>query len=376
MKLDKRFGWVIFSLACILLAVRFAPQINQPYVQSAPERTPVEGPTTMPQIRQATPIPQAVLQPTAGNNPSAATQPTQQPLRFTFPTPGPVPIVAWRPALYPIPWAPGPHDHFFFARPIAADEINWPLADYRYGGIFFGPDIVHTGIDIDAPRDTPVLAAAAGRVVWSGVGLLYGAGYSQDPYGNAVVIRHDFGYDGKRLYTAYAHMSQINVTEGQWVEQGDTIGLVGSTGNTTGPHLHFEVRIGSNYFFATRNPELWLSPPQGWGVLVGRIMDKKGNLLSHKEIQVASVATDQMWDMRTYGYEVVNSDDYYKENLVLSDLPAGKYVVWTELDKVVYRYKFEIRPGDITYINFRGEDGFDAKPPPAPTPGIPTASNP
>ena len=60
-----------------------------------------------------------------------------EPLRFTFPTPGPAPKFSLRPALYEVPWALGPYDHFYFSRPIAADEVNWPLADYRYGGIFF-----------------------------------------------------------------------------------------------------------------------------------------------------------------------------------------------------------------------------------------------
>ncbi len=88
-------------------------------------------------------------------------------LNLVFPTPGPAPISAWRPPLYPVPWAAEEYDHFFFQRPIAADEINWPVADYRYGGIFFGPNIVHTGVDIDAPDGTPVLAAASRK---SGLG--------------------------------------------------------------------------------------------------------------------------------------------------------------------------------------------------------------
>lgn len=88
-----------------------------------------------------------------------------EPLRFTFPTPGAEPISLWRPPLYEAPWALGPFDHFYFVRPIAADEVNWPLADYRYGGIFPGTDIVHTGIDIPVPRGTPVLAAGPGKVI-------------------------------------------------------------------------------------------------------------------------------------------------------------------------------------------------------------------
>ena len=68
--------------------------------------------------------------------------PQSTPLVFTFPTPQAKPISLWRPPLYDTPWALSQHDHFYFNRPIAADEINWPIADYRYGGIFFSPDDV------------------------------------------------------------------------------------------------------------------------------------------------------------------------------------------------------------------------------------------
>jgi len=162
------------------------------------------------------------------------------PLRFNLPTPGPAPISLWRPPLYDTPWALGPFDHFYFSRPIAADEVNWPVADYRYGGVFFGSDIIHTGIDIPSPTGTPVLAAADGRVIWAGYGLYYGNNDPKDPYGLAVTIRHDFGYAGQRLYTVYAHMDQILVKDGQEVKTGDVLGLVGTTGLTTGPHLHLK----------------------------------------------------------------------------------------------------------------------------------------
>ena len=120
------------------------------------------------------------------------------------------------------------------------------------------------------PTGTPVIAAASGKVVWVGYGLFSVEGNMDDPYGLAVAIRHDFGLNGKRLYTIYAHMRAINVIDGQQLNAGDQIGEVGETGATTGPHLHFEVRLGRNYFFDTRNPELWMAPPQGWGVLVGK----------------------------------------------------------------------------------------------------------
>ncbi len=86
----------------------------------------------------------------------------------------------------------------------------------------------HRAIDIAAPFGTPVVAARAGTVVY--------AGWSSQGYGNLVKIRH---HDGAETW--YAHHSELSVLVGQLLEQGEVIGLVGSTGLSTGPHLHFEL---------------------------------------------------------------------------------------------------------------------------------------
>lgn len=91
----------------------------------------------------------------------------------------------------------------------------------------------HTGIDFHAKTGTPVKAVHTGTVVKAGWG---GA------YGNEIIIKHAPG-----VYTQYGHLSAINVKVGQKVSTGRMIGLSGSTGNTTGPHLHFEVRVGIAY---------------------------------------------------------------------------------------------------------------------------------
>lgn len=280
------------------------------------------------------------------------------PLRLTIPTPGAEPISDWRPPLYPVPWAVAPHDHFYFIRPIAADQVNWPLPSYRYGGMFFG-NVVHTGIDIPTSEGTPIIAAGAGRVVWASWGLFSGLPDNEDdPYGQAVAIKHDFGYEGERLYTIYAHMSRIDVVRGQWVQAGDLLGLVGDTGHTTGPHLHFEVRKGRNDFFDTLNPELWIAPPQGWGVLVGRLMADDKSPLRHYELRVRSYEDERVRRVRSYGPGVVNSDSYYQENLVLGDLPAGWYELATDYDGEEFRYQIQIFPGQVSYFVFEGLEGF------------------
>jgi murein DD-endopeptidase MepM/ murein hydrolase activator NlpD len=93
----------------------------------------------------------------------------------------------------------------------------------------FGDQRFHSGTDVGAPMGTPVLATRAGQVTLSD--FLGG-------YGLTVILNHEDG----TLESRYAHLSQLFVQVGERVEQGDVIGLVGSTGNSTGPHLHFEIR--------------------------------------------------------------------------------------------------------------------------------------
>jgi murein DD-endopeptidase MepM/ murein hydrolase activator NlpD len=89
----------------------------------------------------------------------------------------------------------------------------------------------HEGQDIDAEYGTPVQVAAGGRVIIAGW---------QRGYGKVVYVDH-----GRGISTRYGHLSEIDVTVGETVSRGQTIGLVGSTGRSTGPHLHYEVRINN-----------------------------------------------------------------------------------------------------------------------------------
>lgn len=303
--------------------------------------------------------PENSLNPETGNAPTHGNVlPENQPLSYTLPTPGTPPISYWRPPLYETPWALTPFDHFYFSRPIAADEVNWPLANYRYGYFFPGTDIVHTGIDIPSPRGTPVIAGASGKVIWTGYGLYYGNDDPDDPYGKAVSIEHDFSYNGDRLITVYAHMDRIDVEVGQMVDAGTQLGVVGMTGFTTGPHLHFEVRLASNSFFRTRNPELWLAPPQGWGVLVGQLRKADYNFINYQEVYVRNKETNKLWMVRSYGPSSVNRDDFYQENLALSDLPAGDYELYFTYNDDNYKHDISIYPGAISFFSFRPNTGF------------------
>jgi murein DD-endopeptidase MepM/ murein hydrolase activator NlpD len=300
----------------------------------------------------------------SGLPPAESVLSVSPPLRFNFPDPAPPLTSAWRPPLYPTPWAKAPQDHFYFIRPIAADDINWPLWDYRYGGMFF-ENVVHTGIDIPARVGTPVIAAGSGKIIWAGSGLYRGVDAPDDPYGLAIAILHDFSYMGERLYTIYGHMDRIDVAYGQLVQAGDPLGLSGETGIVTGPHLHFEVRIGKNGFFSTRNPELWLAPPQGWGLLAGRVMNTGGKLIAGQSVQVVSLDTSVKQIAKSYGLESVNSDPYYQENIVISDLPAGLYEIRIAYGGFLRTQPVEIKPGLVSYFTFQGHRSFGPSVPPS-----------
>jgi murein DD-endopeptidase MepM/ murein hydrolase activator NlpD len=287
------------------------------------------------------------------------------PSQIIYPTQGSTPITDWRPPLYTTPWAPTPYDHFYFASPIAANEVNLPVADYRYGGIFF-QDVVHTGVDIPASKGTPVLAAGPGTVVWAGYGVYRGGYDTTDPYGQAVTIRHDFGYKNQMLYTIYGHLDRIDVIEGQHVETGDQLGLVGETGMVTGPHLHFEVRIGENSYFTTQNPELWLVPPIGWGVIAGRLMTTSGQPLYDQMIIITDQQKEENLFAWSYGKTSVNSDPYYQENLVIGGMQAGTYLIRIAFGGMYFNANIDVLPGMVSYFTFKGYEGVSIQTPAPP----------
>ncbi|KOU02998.1 peptidase [Streptomyces sp. NRRL F-2295] len=116
-----------------------------------------------------------------------------------------------------------------WSAPLANPNVT---TQYRASGASWSSGY-HTGSDFQAASGTPVLAIGPGTVVSAG---------NSGSYGNEVVIKHEDG-----MYSQYAHQSSLNVSVGQTVTGGQQIGLSGSTGNSTGPHLHFEVRTGPGY---------------------------------------------------------------------------------------------------------------------------------
>jgi len=110
-----------------------------------------------------------------------------------------------------------------------------------------GSTLTHTGIDIAAPMGQTVISAAKGRVSATG---------SDNANGNYVVVEHSGGYT-----TVYAHLSKISVSSDEWVDDNTKIGEVGSSGISTGPHLHFEVKMNNE----SVNPENYITLPHRKG---------------------------------------------------------------------------------------------------------------
>jgi len=108
-------------------------------------------------------------------------------------------------------------------------QMSWPAVGWISSLFGLRDGCVHEGLDIAATEGEPVYAVRAGRVIFAG---------PRGTYGMTIIIDHGAG-----LTTLYAHASSLLVQENDWVQQGQLIARVGSTGHSNGPHLHFEVRL-------------------------------------------------------------------------------------------------------------------------------------
>lgn len=138
-------------------------------------------------------------------------------------------------------------EHIPAIQPVQESKLRQMASGYGYRlDPVYGTTKFHEGMDFSAPIGTPVFATGKGTVTHAGW---------QSAYGNMVEIDHGYGY-----VTRFAHLSKINVRPGQKVERSDKLGEVGNTGKSTGPHLHYEVRLKGvpqnpvNYYFYDLTP--------------------------------------------------------------------------------------------------------------------------
>jgi hypothetical protein len=246
--------------------------------------------------------------------------------------------------------------HFFFRRPIAASANSFIDQTYRYGTTEEGKREPHHGIDFPNTQGTPVLAAGDGQVVVAGNDKLALYGWVTSFYGNLVVIEHSLPGFTQPVYTLYGHLYKVDVKVGQQVRAGEQIGEVGSTGIAIGSHLHLEVRIGADTYKSTRNPELWVRPPPGMGVLAGRVLDAQGNpvksTINIQRMQGDVILTDPIYQIETYARESLNDDDVLHENFAIGELAAGKYRLTMIFNGKMIDQRVQIEPGKLTLVLF------------------------
>jgi murein DD-endopeptidase MepM/ murein hydrolase activator NlpD len=324
-----------------------------PATQTAQSPMPTIGPTTPPDT--ATPLPEVFG---SGLRPGQA-------LLLRPPELGPDPPVEWRPPPVAVPHSLHPDDHYWLARPLPSDRRNYDLEWYPYGNEPLRPEAqpyrVHHGSDFPNDTGTQIFAASSGTVIWAGPLENRRDGVSY--YGNTVVIVHDWQWLEQPVYTLYAHTLELFVNVGDHVEEGELIAGVGASGEVSGPHLHLEVRVGSNNYGSTRNPALWLAPYEGWGTLAGRFVDADGDLIHGALITLLPIRVEAQIDLpnrqqRTYAPSGVLPDEVWGENFAFGDLPAGKYTVLVSTAGQSFRRDVEVLPGQTNFIVIQADFQF------------------
>jgi murein DD-endopeptidase MepM/ murein hydrolase activator NlpD len=276
----------------------------------------------------------------------------------------------WRPPPAAVPLSYHPDDHYWLIRPIPSGRRNYDLEWYPYGNnvLLFGlgPYRIHHGIDFPNETGTPVLAAGSGTVIHAGPLPSNRDGVNY--YGNTVIIQHDWRWLGQDVYTLYAHTLELFVEAGDQVVQGQLVAGVGASGEVSGPHLHLEVRVGSNHYNSTRNPMLWLAPYEGWGTLAGRFIDNRGRFIRGGQITIEGVNVQTPRRVQhTYMGDSVVPDDIWRENFVVADLPAGRYKVLLTVAGKTFQRMIEVRAGQTNFMVVQADFAFSPSPTPLPT---------
>lgn len=262
------------------------------------------------------------------------------------------------PTLTPLPtYTPPPpppvidDEHLILSRPVPADAPQWTDKTYPYGSTRGGTLQPHHGVEFGVPAGTPVLAVASGAVVTAGADDQFVVGPQADFYGNVVVLDHGPSPNGLPLYTVYGHLSEVQVTPGQLVSAGDVLGLSGDSGVAYGPHLHFEVREGTNTYLSTRNPLLWLRPFPAVGVVAGRVTHANGELAHEVPVTLRRVDGQAPYTATTsYAQAPVNADTDLDENFALDDVEPGYYEVIAGANSATTTQPLWVYPGRVNFI--------------------------
>jgi murein DD-endopeptidase MepM/ murein hydrolase activator NlpD len=290
------------------------------------------------------------------------------------------------PLIPPLSRDPLGRDHYWLMRPIDSNAQNWVLSVYPFGSDGndnTNPLRVHHGIDMPNPVGEIVRAAGSGEVIWSADGRQGETDIFQNSpsYGNVIVIAHDFGYNGKKIWTLYAHLSASFVQVGQYVQAGEPIGQVGQSGRVTGPHVHFEVRVGDtdddNRYANTYNPVLWMVPYVGHGVIAGVVKDANGNIIMDADVTIRNFATG-LTEATTTSYVMldsgsdVKSDPIWQENFAVPDISVGKYDVIVTINGERVIRQVTVVEGTTAFVEIKPLPPNTSTPVPTELPNIPT----
>lgn len=336
-----------------------------------PSTTPTEEPTDT-----ATPSPTDTATPTDTAIPAEAaaiiTATLTLTLTFTATPSGP-PTLTPTPTSTPTPIprteradnAPNyslAESHFWFTRPYSDTYATWGSQFYPYGTNNDGNYLWHHGIDIQNPDGIPILAVGDGQAVFAGADEQQVVGPQPDFYGQAVIIRHnqtiDIANTEKRpVYTLYGHVSQVLVQEGESVVTGQPIALTGQEGVALGPHLHLEVRLDQNTYLQTQNPDLWVRPDPGYGVIAGRVVDTNGFYVPQQLITLHRAETpNNFWrQTRTYPDHRYTFDPQLGETFTFADVPTGAYIVKTTFDGRNYSFPVTVTNQALSFILIQGQ---------------------
>ncbi len=293
-----------------------------------------------------------------------------------FGQPSPTPTITPEPTATPVPinlspgrlWsafvpATGPeNDHYWVGRPFAPN-ISGQLASpsYQFGSTAGDRYRTHHGVDISNPSGTPVLAATEGEVVHAGLDDPALLGPYNNFYGNAVVIRlnRQLAVAGGQLdvFLLYGHLSQVTVSVGQQVRPEDIIGMVGMTGIAIGPHLHVEIRLGSNTYYNNVNPYLWMRPFDGQGSVAVRVLTADGRTWPGAYISIVRyTGGTAAWARQIVTYQDVENigpDPAWGENGAMDGIPAGSYYVVGNVNGERVSAQIEVNPGQTTFVELR-----------------------
>jgi murein DD-endopeptidase MepM/ murein hydrolase activator NlpD len=248
--------------------------------------------------------------------------------------------------------------HAFFERPIRDNEGS-PYIDqtYRYGSTMGGGFQQHQGVEFNNPAGTQVRAIGDGVVVFAG---------PAEGGANTVAIRHDRKLDGKNIFSVYYHNSSVDVMRGQRVAAGDLIARVGNTGRATNDHLHLEVHIApttdtlpivnaaERYPPFTTNPQLWIRPLPGTGIVAGRVRDADGKPVPGARVYglVLPFPEETPYSFAETYRDKAHPTPGYDEDFAVGDVPPGSYLVGVEIGGAKIWRRVRVEAGRVTFVEF------------------------